>query len=107
MGCIRPFSCFLVLLVGALFVLSPAAAQNQYFKTKADFALIMDYESGEVLYDKQARVPMMPASMSKLMTTAIVLDQIKSGKISLETEFEVSEKAWRTKGSKMFVLVKT
>ncbi|MEE9329190.1 MAG: D-alanyl-D-alanine carboxypeptidase family protein, partial [Parvularculaceae bacterium] len=42
-----------------------------------------------------------------LMTTAIVLDQIKSGKISLETEFEVSEKAWRTKGSKMFVLVKT
>jgi D-alanyl-D-alanine carboxypeptidase (penicillin-binding protein 5/6) len=84
-----------------------AAASEQYFSTKASNALIMDYQSGTVLYEKNARQPMPPASMSKLMTLAVLFDAIKAGEISLDTEFYVSERAWRTGGSKMFVLVNT
>ncbi len=96
-----------VVLLIILAALLPARAQDSLFKTKADFAIIMDYETGLVLYEKRAREAMAPASMTKLMTAAIVFEQLKQGKITLDTEFAVSEKAWRTGGSKMFVLVDT
>jgi D-alanyl-D-alanine carboxypeptidase (penicillin-binding protein 5/6) len=76
-------------------------------RTKASHAVIMDVASGEFLYGKDADTPVPPASMSKLMTAAVVLDLIKQGKLTPETPFTVSEKAWRTGGSKMFVLVDT
>lgn len=85
-----------------------AFAQNEnLLTTKATHAVIMDVPTGKVLYGKNADVPIPPASMSKLMTVAVVLDLIKQGKIDLTTPFYVSEKAWRTGGSKMFVLVDT
>ena len=90
-----------------LFSISPVLANDSYISTRADYAVIMDYETGTVLYGKDANTPMPPASMSKLMTLAVVFDLLKQGRLTLDTEFYVSEKAWRTGGSKMFVLVNT
>jgi D-alanyl-D-alanine carboxypeptidase (penicillin-binding protein 5/6) len=92
----------LILLAGA----GPALAQD-FVTTKADHAVIVDYETDPVFYAKRADEPMPPASMSKLMTVAVVLDMIETGTIGPDTPFMVSEKAWRTGGSKMFVLVDT
>ncbi|NRA29013.1 MAG: D-alanyl-D-alanine carboxypeptidase [Parvularculaceae bacterium] len=88
-------------------LLAGAQAQQAAVRTSAKNAVIMDMATGKVLFGKRANVPVPPASMSKLMTVAVVLDLIKQGKISTETLFTVSEKAWRTGGSKMFVLVDT
>lgn len=67
----------------------------------------MDYRTGEVLFEKDARTPTAPASMSKLMTVAIVFERLKDGSLQLSDEFDVSEKAWRMGGSKMWVRVDT
>ncbi len=84
-----------------------ALAQSQApLTTPAEYALIMDYRTGEVLYEKNARTPTAPASMSKLMTVAIVFERLKNGSLKLTDEFDVSEKAWREReGSSMWVRV--
>ena len=71
--------------------------------TQARNAIIVDFEPGAVLLDKGADQRMPPASMSKIMTAYLVYDALKKGKLSLEDILPVSEKAWRTQGSKMFV----
>ncbi|SNT72213.1 D-alanyl-D-alanine carboxypeptidase (penicillin-binding protein 5/6) [Amphiplicatus metriothermophilus] len=93
--------------VAALIVLAPPAAAAAPITTTAEYAIIMDHETGAVLYEKNADVPTAPASMSKLMTVAIVFERLKSGELSLDDEFYVSEKAWRMGGSKMWVRVDT
>lgn len=75
--------------------------------TKAPYAIIMDYETGAVLFEKDADRPTPPSSMSKLMTSAIVFERLKSGQLKLTDEFPVSEKAWRMEGSKMWTRVDT
>ena len=69
------------------------------FDTKAKFAVLMDYESGTVIFQKDADAPLEPASMTKLMTLAVVFNEIKAGRVSLDDEFFVSENAWRTGGA--------
>ena len=71
--------------------------------TQARNALIVDFETGASMLDKGADERMPPASMSKIMTAYVVYDALKKGKLSLEDMLPVSEKAWRTQGSKMFV----
>ncbi|HKX09158.1 MAG TPA: D-alanyl-D-alanine carboxypeptidase family protein [Stellaceae bacterium] len=71
--------------------------------TQARNAIIVDFETGAVLLDKGADQRMPPASMSKIMTAYMVYDALKQGRLSLEDYLPVSEKAWRTQGSKMFV----
>lgn len=95
------------LALGGALGQAQAQAQTQPITTPADYALIMDYKSGEVLFSKEAHIPTAPASMSKLMTAAIVFEKLKSGALSLNDEFYVSEKAWRMQGSKMWVRVDT
>ena len=106
-----PMSFFRIVsnIIPAVILLFAAAAQadERYFGTRAEYAVILDHETGTVLYDKRANEPMPPASMSKLMTLAVIFDLLAAGDLSLDTEFLVSEKAWRTGGSKMFVLVNT
>ncbi len=80
-----------------LFGLGHASAQS--FETRAQHALLMDAETETVLFQKAADVRMPPASMAKLMTVAVVFDAIKTGKLSLDTEFQVSENAWRNGGA--------
>lgn len=94
------------IMSAALSVAATAFAQAP-FETDAEFAAIMDYRTGEILFEKNARTPTAPASMSKLMTVAIVFEQLKNGSLSLGDEFDVSEKAWRMGGSKMWVRVDT
>ena len=75
---------------------------------KARTAILQDFLSGEILYEKEADDSIYPASMTKIMTSIIAFDLIKSGDLQLDEKFIISEKAWRlsTAGySSMFVMV--
>lgn len=85
------------------FVAAPASA---VMSTSAEHALLMDGATGQVLWAKDGFTPMPPASMSKLMTTDILFQRIKDGRVKLTDRFPVSERAWRERsGSTMFVKV--
>lgn len=85
-----------------------SAAQAQMpFETSAKQAILVDTETGRILYEKNADELMPPSSMSKLMTLYVLFEQLSAGGLTLQDTFPVSEKAWRTGGSKMFVLVNT
>jgi len=75
------------------------------FESNAPYALLMDYSTGTILYEKNAREPMIPSSMTKIMTSYIVFKHLKDGSIKLTDEYSVSEEAWKTEGTKMFVPV--
>ncbi|MDC0876386.1 D-alanyl-D-alanine carboxypeptidase [Candidatus Pelagibacter sp.] len=75
---------------------------------KARTAILQDYYSGEILYEKEPDISIYPASMTKIMTSIIAFDLIKSGDLNLDEKFIISEKAWRlsTSGySSMFIMV--
>ena len=76
-----------------------APAPQGSFETKAKHAILMNADANLVLFEKAADELVPPASMSKLMTLAIVFRELKAGHITLETEFPVSEHAWRTGGA--------
>src|SRR5471032_2872950 len=80
----------------------PVQAEIQ---TSAEHGLIMDAGTGQVLWQKDGLVPMPPASMSKLMTVELLFQRLKDGRVKLTDTFPVSERAWRTQGSKGFVHV--
>lgn len=89
----------------------PAAAQGE-LSTKAKHAILIDYESGAVVYQRAADVLTYPASMSKLMTLAVLFKAMKDGKLKADDELLMSENAWRTGGAPsgtaaMFVPVNT
>jgi D-alanyl-D-alanine carboxypeptidase (penicillin-binding protein 5/6) len=71
--------------------------------TSAEHGILMDADSGQVLWAKAAFTPMPPASMSKLMTLELLFQRLKDGRVHLTDTFPVSEEAWKTGGSKMFV----
>jgi D-alanyl-D-alanine carboxypeptidase (penicillin-binding protein 5/6) len=81
----------------------PGVAQAQKaadgFQTSAPHAILIDAESGSVLYEKAADQLTYPASLAKLMTVELVLHIIKEGDLTPETEFVVSENAWRKGGA--------
>lgn len=87
------------------FLLAAAPARAEPFATEARNAILIDMTSGAVLMEKDADTPVPPASMSKLMTVVMVFEALASGRLSLDDEFVVSEKAWKKGGSKMFVKV--
>lgn len=74
-------------------------------KINAKAYLLMDYHSGRVLADEDIDKRIEPASLTKLMSAYVILHEIKNGGITLEDEVRISEKAWRMKGSRMFVEV--
>jgi D-alanyl-D-alanine carboxypeptidase (penicillin-binding protein 5/6) len=91
---------FLPLISTFLAVALPAQAA---IETSAEHALLMDAQTGQILWQKDGMAPMPPASMSKLMTIDLLFQRIKDGRVKLTDTFPVSERAWRTQGSKMFV----
>lgn len=70
------------------------------FDTQAKFAILMDQESGTIIFQKNADLPLEPASMAKLMTIAVVFHEIRDGRVGMGDEFFVSEHAWRTGGAR-------
>ena len=92
-----------ILLIYLLTVNSNAA-----FDIKARTAILQDYLSGEVLYEKDADKSIYPASMTKIMTAIIAFDLIRSGDLNLDEKFLISENAWRLSSagySSMFIMV--
>jgi len=85
-------------------------AQAQTVQTSAPFALLMDYESGTVLFEKAADDLMAPASTAKIMTVELVFHELAQGHLKLDDTFPISENAWRkgggvAGGSSMFAVL--
>jgi len=81
---------------------------NAEYNIKARTAILQDFLSGEILYEKEPDQSIYPASMTKIMTSIIAFDLIKSGDLSLDEKFIVSENAWRLSSagySSMFIMV--
>ena len=78
------------------------------FEIKARTAILQDYLSGEILYEKNPDMRIFPASMTKIMTSIIAFELLESGDLSLDDKFFVSENAWRWSQegySSMFIMV--
>jgi D-alanyl-D-alanine carboxypeptidase (penicillin-binding protein 5/6) len=82
---------------------TPAQTPVGPIDTAARYAFILDFNTGASLLEKDPDVAMTPSSMTKLMTAYIVYGMLKSGRLKLDQELPVSERAWHTGGSKMFV----
>ena len=81
---------------------------NAAFEIKASTAILQDYLSGEILYEKDADLQIYPASMTKIMTSIIAFELIKKKDLSLDDKFIVSENAWRLSKSgysSMFIMI--
>lgn len=91
--------------ISLLFAAPQAQAQIGQIDTLARQMLLIDAETGTVIFEKGSDERMPPSSMSKLMTAYMVFEQLASGKLRMDDVFPVSEKAWRMQGSKMFVHV--
>src|SRR5215468_1513126 len=76
-----------------------AAGQPAAYQTSATEAILIDADTGAILFEKNADKLFAPASMSKIMTLEILFKKLKAGEISLETEFPVSLYAWKTGGA--------
>ena len=99
---------FVVTLAGlAMSLAAGVPARAQADKTKADFAILVDGDSGSVLFEKNADELMAPASMSKLMTMVIAFEALKAGETKLDDKFYVSENAFKMEGSRMFLKLKS
>ena len=95
---------FKILILIFLFI-SPA---NAGFDIKARTAILQDYLSGEILYEKKPDLLIFPASMTKIMTSIIAFDLLQRGDLDLQDKFFVSENAWRLSEagySSMFIMV--
>ena len=99
------FRIFIIAFITQIFFI---VGGNANIEIKARTAILQDYLSGEILYEKEPDRSIYPASMTKIMTSIIAFDLIKSGDLNLDEKFIISEKAWRlsTAGySSMFVMV--
>ncbi len=96
---------FLIFLFLVIFILPKALAEP---KINVRTAIVVDYQSGKVLYEYEPDIQIYPASMTKIMTTIIAFDLLKKNKLSLDDKFVVSENAWRLSQSgysSMFIMV--
>ena len=99
-----------LLLCGMSLAVLFNAYNAQAIDTKAKNMILIDYVTGEHLYEKDAYEPIPPASMSKLMTIYMIFDKLRDGSLSLDDTFKVSENAWRkggapSGGSTMFLAI--
>lgn len=90
-------------LIGAVFAMAIAMpalpAGSQQIETAAPHAYVVDDTTGTIILSKEAETALAPASMAKLMTLEIVFEAIKDGRLNLDSEFVVSENAWRKGGA--------
>jgi D-alanyl-D-alanine carboxypeptidase (penicillin-binding protein 5/6) len=74
-------------------------------KIKARGFLLMDFDSGRILTEKKSDQRMEPASLTKMLTSYVIANELANGGISLDEMVTVSKKAWRMQGSRMFIEV--
>lgn len=99
------FLALLALLLPALALPVLAARPARALETEATTAILVDGDSGAVLFEKNADQRIPPASMTKLMTAYLIFERLKDKRLSLDDQLTVSEKAWRMEGSKMWIEV--
>ena len=90
------------------FILFTFTSKAAEFVLDAKTAILQDYLSGEILYEKEPDMSIYPASMTKIMTSIIAFDLIKKGQLNLDEKFIVSENAWRLANagySSMFIMI--
>ena len=87
----------LLIVFALVFFTSPAF--SQLYQTPAKQALLLDADTGSVLFAKEPDTKIPPASLAKLMTMEVVFNQLRSGNLSLDDKFFVSENAWRNGGA--------
>lgn len=75
------------------------SAQAQIYQTRAKQAILLDADTGTVLFSQEADAQIPPASLAKIMTMEVVFNQLKNGKLTLTDNFFVSENAWRKGGT--------
>ena len=92
-------------LISFLLISLAFTSVSNAFETKASQAILIEMDTEEELYSKNPDQAMAPSSMSKLMTAYLVFEALKNQKITMDSEIIVSENAWRTGGSKMFIEV--
>ena len=93
---------FSIVLIFSIF-----GSHLQAIETEAKQALLYDFDTGEVLFEKNGDEVMTPSSMTKIMTAHLVLERIRDGQLKYTDVLPISEKAWRMEGSKMFVAINT
>jgi len=89
----------LYITVTAAALVMGATGNASAIETAARNAVLMDYDTGQILYAKDHQKMVPPASMSKLMTVYILFSKLKDGSLSLDDTFSVSENAWRKGGA--------
>ena len=94
-----PQSILRAILAMALLFGAIGVAQAQLYETRAKQALLIDADTGTILFSKDPDTPFPPASLAKLMTMEVVFNAIKAGRLTLDDTFLVSEHAWRTGGA--------
>ena len=87
-------------LAATFFIVVVLAWPTAAIETPAKSAVVVEVATGTILLDKNADIPMAPASMSKLMTLYLLFERLKDGSLSLDDTFRISENAWRKGGVK-------
>lgn len=93
------------LLPLSLFALAAQAAAPAPPQLDAKSYVLFDYSSGQVLAEQDSHLRVEPASITKIMTAYVAFDELRQGHIAMDDEVLISEKAWRTPGSRTFVEV--
>jgi D-alanyl-D-alanine carboxypeptidase (penicillin-binding protein 5/6) len=96
---------FRTLLLALFFISNAQAVVPEAPEINASGYLLMEMHSGKVLVEKNADQRLEPASLTKIMTAHVVFEEIAKGKLKLSDMVHISEKAWKTEGSRMFVKV--
>jgi D-alanyl-D-alanine carboxypeptidase (penicillin-binding protein 5/6) len=86
-------------LISANLGMGASRAAAQGFQTQAEHAILIDADSGTVLFEKNADQPFSPASMAKIMTAEILFKEMRQGRLNADSEFVISENAWRRGGA--------
>jgi D-alanyl-D-alanine carboxypeptidase (penicillin-binding protein 5/6) len=91
------------LIISVVFLISQFASA---FETNAKYAILMDYDTQTIMFEKESKTRMAPSSMSKVMTAYIAFEALKNGQVKLDDMFYISEKAWKMGGTRMFIPLK-
>ena len=97
--------CLVVCLGGGALIAASLHRPAAAIETEAQQFILLDARTGMTLAEKNSSEPMYPASMSKIMTLYVAFEHLADGRLTMEETFTVSKKAWRMRGSRMFLEV--